>query len=201
MMDARTIARLYEYNSWANHRTLDSCADAESRAVLTPDLQSSFKSVRDTLAHIMGAEWVWLERWHGRSHFRLLNAADYPDFEAIKARLASLWSTTRLDFFAGITEGDSDAASSNTKPRRVRFSYPGLGDVPTRRESWHLSSWPDRHYASPARSEGRKHRPDPLLSDPLRQLKNSRFGRLISAPYAAFSAVIVFKTSIACPFT
>jgi len=28
---------------------------------------NSFSSIRDTLAHILGAEWIWLERWQGRS--------------------------------------------------------------------------------------------------------------------------------------
>ena len=27
---------------------------------------NSFSSIRDTLAHILGAEWIWLERWQGR---------------------------------------------------------------------------------------------------------------------------------------
>ncbi len=33
----------------------------------TRDLGSSFKSVRDTLAHLYSAEWAWYQRWHGTS--------------------------------------------------------------------------------------------------------------------------------------
>ena len=30
-------------------------------------MSNSFSSIRDTLAHILSAEWIWLERWQGRS--------------------------------------------------------------------------------------------------------------------------------------
>ena len=50
-MNAEDIPPLYDFNSWANHRRLDSCA-ALSNEQFTRDLGSSFKSVRDTLVHI-----------------------------------------------------------------------------------------------------------------------------------------------------
>jgi uncharacterized damage-inducible protein DinB len=78
---------LYVYNSWANHRTLDSCA-ALSPEQFTRDLGSSFRSVRDTLAHIYGAEWIWLERWHGRIPSALPSAADFPDLDSVRSRWA-----------------------------------------------------------------------------------------------------------------
>ena len=58
--------RLYAYDAWANRRTLDACA-ALTPEQFTQDLGSSFRSVRDTLVHIFGAEWIWLERFQGRS--------------------------------------------------------------------------------------------------------------------------------------
>lgn len=58
---------LYDYNAWANRRTLDACAGLTAEQ-FTKDLGSSFPSVRDTLTHIVWAEWLWLERWNGRSH-------------------------------------------------------------------------------------------------------------------------------------
>jgi uncharacterized damage-inducible protein DinB len=78
---------LYNYNSWANHRTLDSCAEL-SLEQFTRDLGSSFRSVRDTLAHIYGAEWIWLERWHGRIPSALPSADDFPDFNSVRSRWA-----------------------------------------------------------------------------------------------------------------
>lgn len=78
---------LYQYNSWANHRTLESCATLTNDQ-FTRDLGSSFPSVRDTLAHIYGAEWIWLERWHGRIPTALPTASDFPDMESLRKRWA-----------------------------------------------------------------------------------------------------------------
>ena len=49
-----------------------------------------FRSVRDTLAHIMGAQWIWLERFHGRSPTGLPKADQYPDLASLRARWAEI---------------------------------------------------------------------------------------------------------------
>lgn len=56
---------LYEYNVWANHRSLDAAEALSAEQFLRP-LSSSFSSVRDTVVHIYSAEWIWLERFEGR---------------------------------------------------------------------------------------------------------------------------------------
>lgn len=65
-MTLEELHSLYQFNAWANRRTLGACA-ALSPEQFARNLGSSFPSVRDTLAHIFGAEWIWHERWHGRS--------------------------------------------------------------------------------------------------------------------------------------
>lgn len=60
------IRDLYRYNRWANGRVLDA-ADALSDEDFVRDVRSSFASIRDTLVHILAAEWVWLSRWKGSS--------------------------------------------------------------------------------------------------------------------------------------
>ena len=47
-MNAEDFRLLYDYNSWANHRTLDACA-ALSPEQLTRDMGSSFRSWASTL--------------------------------------------------------------------------------------------------------------------------------------------------------
>ncbi len=86
-MTVDDFRELYDFNSWANRRTLDSCASLTPEQ-FTRDLGSSFRSVRDTLAHIYGAEWLWLERWHERVPPALPSAADFPDLETLRARWA-----------------------------------------------------------------------------------------------------------------
>jgi len=84
------IARLlFAYDAWANRRSLEACAS------LTPEqfmqnLGSSFPSIRDTLAHIVGAQFVWLERLHGRVPAGLLPPADFPDLASLTARSSDL---------------------------------------------------------------------------------------------------------------
>lgn len=60
------IRELYAYNAWAMQRMLD-CTAQLNEEELHRDLGDSFGSVRDTLVHIVGAEWVWLMRWQGGS--------------------------------------------------------------------------------------------------------------------------------------
>ena len=60
------IRDLYAYDRWANRRQLDATASLGIDD-FTRDLRNSFPSIRDTLAHILKAEWIWLERWRGTS--------------------------------------------------------------------------------------------------------------------------------------
>ena len=89
--DART---LYAYDAWANRRVLDACA-ALAPEQFTKDLGSSFRSVRDTMAHIMGAEWLWLERFQGRTA-RLPSGDQFPDLASLRTR----WTEVERDLLA-----------------------------------------------------------------------------------------------------
>jgi uncharacterized damage-inducible protein DinB len=60
------IAKLFAYSRWAHAKTLDSVAPL-SEEEFNRKIGGSFGSIHGTLAHVYGAEWVWLERWHGRS--------------------------------------------------------------------------------------------------------------------------------------
>ncbi len=60
------IARLFAFNRWANARILNSVADL-SEDDYTRSVGGSFSTLGGTLAHLCGADWVWLERFRGRS--------------------------------------------------------------------------------------------------------------------------------------
>jgi uncharacterized damage-inducible protein DinB len=57
---------LFAFNRWANQKTY-SVACEFSDEVLDRQEMLGPGSLRATLHHIFGAEWVWLERWQGRS--------------------------------------------------------------------------------------------------------------------------------------
>jgi uncharacterized damage-inducible protein DinB len=61
-MNKDDIQLLYEYDRWANSRVLQA-ASALSAKQFTRDLGGSFRSVRDTLVHIIAGEWGWLTYW------------------------------------------------------------------------------------------------------------------------------------------
>src|SRR5262245_63426200 len=79
--EART---LIDYNYWARDRLLEA-VDQLSPEQFTRELGSSFGSVRDTLAHLHAAEWVWYRRWVGESPAALPPAGRFPDAASVRA--------------------------------------------------------------------------------------------------------------------
>jgi uncharacterized damage-inducible protein DinB len=84
-MNAEDFRLLYEYNSWANHRTLEACSSLTDEQ-FARDLGSSFPSIRDTLAHVCEVEWLWLERWLGRSASSMRPGSDFPTLDSLRRR-------------------------------------------------------------------------------------------------------------------
>jgi len=113
---------LYDFNAWANRRTLDACATLTPEQ-FTRDLGSSFRSVRDTLAHIYGAEWIWLERWHSRVPTGLPSPADFPDFETVQKRLTDI-DRDLVDYVASLTADDVQRVIQFKTTAGTAFSQP-----------------------------------------------------------------------------
>jgi uncharacterized damage-inducible protein DinB len=105
-MTPEEIRQLFDYNDWANRRSLEAAAQLSDEQFIKP-LGSSFSSVRDTLVHICSAEWVWLERCQGRS------PSTFPDLSCIQtiASLRERWTPQAqqlLAFICGLTQSDLD---------------------------------------------------------------------------------------------
>ena len=125
-MNKNDITYLNEYNKWANARMLD-VASKLSPEQFTADLQSSHRSVRDTLAHTLAAEWIWLERWKGTSPKALLTATDFPTPESLRAR----WGQVERDyteFFSGLSDEALDRVIGYTNTRGEQWEY-ALGSM------------------------------------------------------------------------
>lgn len=83
------MKKQFEYDRWANARMLGVLAGITPEAFLK-DLGSSFGSIRHTAAHILSAEWAWLERWQGRSPKQMLDPLGFPTAEALRPRWAQV---------------------------------------------------------------------------------------------------------------
>ncbi len=68
-MNLTDIRHLFDYTEWANDLAMDAAAKLPDDN-LRRDVGISHKSIFGTLLHMAGAEWIWLERWHGRSPAR-----------------------------------------------------------------------------------------------------------------------------------
>jgi uncharacterized damage-inducible protein DinB len=105
-MTPEEIHQLFEYNAWANQRSLQGAAQLSDEQFIKP-LGSSFPSVRDTLLHICSGEWVWLERCQGRS------PSAFPDVSSIQtvSALREHWAPQAeqlLAFIQGLKPSDLD---------------------------------------------------------------------------------------------
>ena len=103
-MQPEEILALYEFNAWANQITLQAVG-ALSTEQFVRELGSSFSSVRDTLVHIYGVEWVWLERLRGRSPAGFPATKEFADVGKLKLRWTEL-ETIQLQYARGITQAD-----------------------------------------------------------------------------------------------
>jgi uncharacterized damage-inducible protein DinB len=65
-MNLSDIRALFDYTEWANGLALTAAAELSEEG-LRRDFGISHSSIFGTLRHMAGAEWIWLERWRGRS--------------------------------------------------------------------------------------------------------------------------------------
>ena len=114
-MNVAHARMLFDYTQWANDQMLG-VAGRLSPEQFTQDLGSSFPSVRDTLAHMLAAEWVWLERWYGRSPSALPGAAVPASADDLRRRWQEI-VRDRDDFLAAQTDDTlaQPLAYANTK--------------------------------------------------------------------------------------
>lgn len=88
-MDLSTIEALCRYNSWANDRVLGAVSRLPEGDFIR-DLGSSYRSIRDTLTHVVWSEWIWLQRWKGNSPRVAFSPADFPNESRLRERFLAV---------------------------------------------------------------------------------------------------------------
>jgi uncharacterized damage-inducible protein DinB len=115
-MNRSDILTLFDYNDWANGR-ITAVAERVSDEQLLAPANASHGSLRDTLVHMLSAEWIWrLRCQEGVSPEAPLPSDHYPDFAALRDRWQKESAALR-----GYIEGLSDEDLAQT----VHYSSTG----------------------------------------------------------------------------
>jgi uncharacterized damage-inducible protein DinB len=113
-MTSDDIQLLYKYDRWANNGVLKAVSELSSEQ-FTRDLGGSFRSVRDTLVHIISGEWGWLTYWKEPSPSAaflkesrnrldaLFNPEAYPDIVAVQLKWAEV-EREQIEFVSRLTD-------------------------------------------------------------------------------------------------
>ena len=113
-MTSDDIQLLYKYDRWANNGVLKAVSELSSEQ-FTRDLGGSFRSVRDTLVHIISGEWGWLTYWKEPSDSptflkelrnrldTLFNPEAFPNIVAVQLKWAEV-EREQIEFVSRLTD-------------------------------------------------------------------------------------------------
>ena len=121
-MNLNDIRQLFDYTEYANHLALDA-AEKLTDGQLRQDVKISHTSIFGTLAHMAGAEWVWLSRWNGVSPSEIWNDKTFADLAALRAR----WEQIEAERRALLETLTMDALHAELSYRNIKgdaFSLP-----------------------------------------------------------------------------
>jgi uncharacterized damage-inducible protein DinB len=105
-MTPNELHLLFTYNDWANKRALQAASTLTPEQFTKP-LGNSFSSVRDTLAHLYGAETIWLQRFHGESPSAFPDLTQITDIASLQAKWNPI-AADLLNFVSNLTQQDID---------------------------------------------------------------------------------------------
>ena len=119
------VKELFDYNYWARDRLVQVCSTLTAEQFVRP-LGGSFESVHGTLAHMIAAERLWLERWKGRPARALQPPEQFP---VTSAGIAECWVAVEREMRAYL-DGLSEATIE------LPVSY-----VNFKGETWEYALW------------------------------------------------------------
>jgi uncharacterized damage-inducible protein DinB len=98
------LERLYDHNYWANQKLLGVISQL-SPDQYTQSVAGSYSSIRNTLVHVMSAEWGWLDRCGGPPRGEKLKPEHYPTLESLLTQWSKVEGYMR-EFLAGLKDED-----------------------------------------------------------------------------------------------
>jgi uncharacterized damage-inducible protein DinB len=112
-----SLFRLYDYSYWANAKLLEAVARLTDEEFVR-EVGGSYGSIRNTLVHILSAEWGWLERCGGPPRGPKLQPDAFPTLASVR----DAWQPVEAQMRAFL-QGLSDADLS----RPIEFAFPESG--------------------------------------------------------------------------
>ena len=105
-MTVKDLQVLYDYSAWANERLFEVIARLTPEQFTEP-VAGSYGSVRNTMVHVLSAEWGWLDRCGGARRGPALIADDYPTLSSLLDRWQQVEAHVRT-FLAELRDEDLD---------------------------------------------------------------------------------------------
>ena len=127
-MELELIRGIWDYHWWGNRTLFDEAAAlGEETARKEMGKQFSFPTLKGMLAHIYGADRLWLARWKGESPTRLYGDADF----ASLADLRTSWNALEAEQRAFVT-------SLGTADLKRTLDYKSTDGKPFAQPLWQL---------------------------------------------------------------
>ena len=125
-MRIHDLRRLFDYHYWATRHLLGVAGQLTPEQFTLP-IAGSYGSVRNTLVHVLSAEWGWLERCGGQARGERLKPQDFPEVDALARAWARVEGYVR-SFLSGLGDGDLGRHIEFTIGGGLRHSMP-IGDL------------------------------------------------------------------------
>ncbi len=103
-MTVKDLQVLFDYGYWANCKLLDVVTRLTPEE-FTRTVDGTHGCIRNTLVHVVSAEWGWLDRCGGPQRGAPLNPADFPTAEPLVATWKKVEGYLR-EFLAGLRDED-----------------------------------------------------------------------------------------------
>lgn len=120
-MDLDTLTGLVAYHHWAADRLLASASGLPAERLDRP-LGGSFSTGRGLLTHVVGVEWLWLERWNGRAPTQVPDLSDCDTAGDFRAEWDHIKAGQR-EFVSGLTDAALKRPFTYTSLRGGTYTY------------------------------------------------------------------------------
>ena len=105
-MTVKDLQNLFDYGYWANRKLFEVISQLTPEQFIQPVI-GSYGSIRNTLVHVLSAEWGWLGRCGGPQRGAALVASDYPTAASVIDRWQQVEVFVR-EFLVSLREKDLD---------------------------------------------------------------------------------------------